>query len=152
MVAMNKYSSVLVKNFLIIGACLHRLGDKIVSEFSINQQQFVVLNEIQRAGETCQKNLVGSLLYEKSNISKIISKLQSLGYVTVTRSATDTRVTIVKTTELGENIWAKCMAKFYSWNQEWVNSITQEDVMLIINAQERLMDALQKNNEPGTEV
>lgn len=140
----DRSSSVMVKNFLLIGACLHRIGDKIVSEFSLNQQQFVVLNEIKRVGEISQKLLAGNLIYEKSNISKIISKLKSCGYVTVKRSITDTRVTIVKTTELGDSVWTKAMAKFYAWNEEWVSNIDKKDVRQVIEAQESLMAALQK--------
>jgi DNA-binding MarR family transcriptional regulator len=89
----------LIVNLLRIGAFLQRNGNCILHEFNINQQQFVVLNHIFRNQPVNQSNICSNLLFEKSNISKIISKLESLKYIDQRKSGDDKRSTVITCTK-----------------------------------------------------
>ncbi len=118
----------IVTNLLEIGVFLHRVGNRIASEFDLNQLQFVVLNEIVNKSEINQKQLVSDLFFEKSNVSKIIKKLKSLNYIKVSRSKTDGRITVITATDKGKKVWDLCMEKFNAWNRNWVKSVKKDDI------------------------
>ncbi len=118
----------IVTNLLEIGVYLHRVGNRIASEFDLNQLQFVVLNEIVKKTEINQKQLVSDLIFEKSNVSKIIKKLKSLDYIEVSRSNKDGRITVITVTDKGKNIWDLCMEKFNAWNRNWVKTLKKDDI------------------------
>lgn len=128
----------IVMTLLNIGANLLRTGNRISDEYGLKQQQFVVLNEIANKGEVNQKQLVGELLYEKSNVSKIVKKLKALGLIEVTPSPEDGRITILRITSLGKKTWVECMAKFDAWNREWIKPLTTDEITDTIQMLKRL--------------
>ena len=95
----------IMRNLLKIGSGLHRNGDRIAGEYGLNQQQFVVLTEIIDRGPINQKQLIGGLVIEKSNLSKIVKKLKSLGFIRITPSPEDGRATLLSVTKKGESVW-----------------------------------------------
>jgi len=130
-----------VMNFLRIGKYLDRTGNRIVGEFKLNQQQFAVLNEIGSNGEMTQKMLVGNLLYEKSNVSKIVKKLKTLGYIDVSPSSEDGRVSIIHLKPEGEFVWRQCLKKFHAWNRDWIKPLTEAELTQVYKIHEQLMKA-----------
>ena len=86
-----KQKTQIVKSLLRLGVFLQREGNRIVSDFGLNQQQLVVLKEIQEKGPVSQREICSELLLEKSNVSKIVGKLYSQGYITVSHSERDNR-------------------------------------------------------------
>jgi DNA-binding MarR family transcriptional regulator len=128
----------IVMTLLNIGANLLRTGNRISDEFGLKQQQFVVLNEIANIGEVNQKQLVGELLYEKSNVSKIVKKLKTLGLIEVTPSPEDGRITMLRITTPGKKTWVECMTKFDAWNREWIKPLTTDEITDTIQMLKRL--------------
>jgi DNA-binding MarR family transcriptional regulator len=128
----------IVMTLLNIGANLLRTGNRISDEFGLKQQQFVVLNEIANIGEVNQKQLVGELLYEKSNVSKIVKKLKALGLIEVTPSPEDGRITMLRITTPGKKTWVECMTKFDAWNREWIKPLTTDEITDTIQMLKRL--------------
>jgi len=100
---------VIVKGLLKIGSDLHRLGNSITGKYGLNQQQFVVLSEIVDRGPINQKQLVGGLVIEKSNLSKIVKKLKTVDLINITSSPEDGRTTLLSATkkvkQFGKNVW-----------------------------------------------
>src|SRR5210317_1552003 len=65
----------IVQGLLKCGHFLQREMNQVCQRFGLKQQQFSVLNEIIWHGPINQKELGEKLLFEKSNVSKIISIL-----------------------------------------------------------------------------
>jgi DNA-binding MarR family transcriptional regulator len=128
----------IVKSLLGLGSALHRNGDKITGEYGLNQQQFVVLSEIVDRGPINQKQLVGGLLIEKSNLSKIVKKLKTLGLIKISSSPNDGRATLLSVTKKGKTVWERCMEKFNEWQVDWVNPLTKDEMAQTIKVLDRL--------------
>ena len=65
----------IVQMLIICGLFLHRQMNMDFQRFGLKQQQFSVLNEIIWHGPISQKELGETLLFEKSNVSKIVKIL-----------------------------------------------------------------------------
>ena len=128
----------IVKSLLGLGSALHRNGDLITGEYGLNQQQFVVLSEIVERGPINQKQLVGGLLIEKSNLSKIVKKLKARGLIKISSSPNDGRTTLLSITSKGRKIWGECMEEFNEWQVNWASSLTKDEISQTIKILERL--------------
>jgi DNA-binding MarR family transcriptional regulator len=64
--------TLIVQLLLRCGLFLQREMNQVCRRFGLKQQQFSVLNEIVWHGPINQKELGESLLFEKSNVSKIV--------------------------------------------------------------------------------
>ena len=131
-------ASTIVRGLLRLGSDLHRLGDKITMEYGLNQQQFVVLSEIVDRGPINQKQLVGGLVIEKSNLSKIVKKLKTLGLIKISSSPEDGRSTLLSVTRKGKTIWEECVEEFNGWQANWASPLTDDELSQTIRVIERL--------------
>ncbi len=131
-------ASTIVRGLLRLGSELHRLGDKITWEYGLNQQQFVVLSEIVQRGPINQKQLVGGLVIEKSNLSKIVKKLATLGLIKISSSPEDGRATLLSVTGKGKTIWEACMKDFDEWQIRWASPLSDQEMAQTIKVLERL--------------
>ena len=130
----NEISNRIVIDLLRIGAYLQRAGNRISGDYGLTQQQFVVLNEIAVKGPLSQKAIVGSLLFEKSNVSKIVSKLKTLNLIDVATSTDDARITILTATPYGDDLWKNCMHDFDAWNKDWLSSLVDAKTNQVLYA------------------
>ncbi len=117
----------IVRELLQIGVFLQKMGNKLLEGAGLNQQQFVTLNEIVTQRQVYQKELVGKLLVEKSNLSKIIKKLHHAKLITVKISAEDRRAALLEPTPMGENLCINCLDILSSWNEKWLKDLSNED-------------------------
>lgn len=125
---MSEDAEAIIKNLLRTGAYLQRTDNRILSRYGLKQQQFVVLNEITTRGKINQKQLVGRLLFEKSNISKIIKKLKLLKLIQTRASPEDQRVVLLEVTPHGRDIWQKCMSELNTWSEKWLEPLNREEI------------------------
>lgn len=130
---MEGQSNSIVIMLLRISAHLNRTGNRITDQFGLNQQQFVVLNEIVTHGPIIQKHLVGDLIYQKSNTSKIVKKLIKLGFIKTEPWPDDGRALGLKATPKGKSTWERCMEIMEQWNNEWLKSLSRKDKETIIS-------------------
>lgn len=115
-----------VIELLRTGAFLIREGGRIADWFGLSQQQFVVLRAIAgRPGEMplTQKQLRLELMYEKSNISKAVSRLVAMGYVSTEPSARDGRAKHLRVTEQGADVARRGMEAFDAWTEKWLGGV-----------------------------
>ena len=131
---------VIVKGLLRLGSDLHRLGNSITGEYGLNQQQFVVLSEIINRGPINQKQLVGGLVIEKSNLSKIVKKLKTLGLIKISSSPDDGRATLLSVTKKGKSIWEECMEDFNEWQINWASPLSDDEMSETIKVLDRLKE------------
>jgi DNA-binding MarR family transcriptional regulator len=126
----NKKTNIIV-GLLRIGASLQREGDRIVKAFSINQQQYVVLNHIYYNQPISQDKICSGLLFEKSNISKILKKLVELQYVHQSTSQQDKRSLVIVCTIKGEDIIKKGNILFGKYNSELLEQYSDSEIAAI---------------------
>ncbi len=118
----------MVKELLRLGVYLQREGARMTREYGLTQQQFVVLVAVKEQGPVSQKEIVSDLLYEKSNVSKCISRLDGLGYVATRRSDEDGRRMVCEATDEGRTVVASCMKVMRRSNARWLQGVSEEDL------------------------
>src|SRR5210317_272865 len=85
----------IVQLLLKCGLFLQREMNQVCQRFGLKQQQFSVLNEIVWHGPINQKELGEKLLFEKSNVSKIISILLEKNLIGSAIAPSDRRMTLL---------------------------------------------------------
>jgi DNA-binding MarR family transcriptional regulator len=128
----------IVKNLLQVGAFLHRTGNRMIEDHGLNQQQFVILNEIVLRRQVSQKQLVADLLLEKSNVSKIVKKLREAKLVNVDLSTEDRRATLLSPTIKGREVCGHCMNILQNWNREWLASFSEKEKIEVLDCLQNL--------------
>ncbi len=118
----------IVRKLLQIGAYLQKTGASVTKEYGLTQQQFVVLNEIVEKETVNQKQLVGELLFEKSNVSKIVKKLNNSELIDISISKDDARLTVLSATKKGENLRRKCLDSLNELSLEWLDSLSEDEI------------------------
>src|SRR5210317_878774 len=88
---------------------IEREMNTILHGFGLKQQQFAVLNEIVWNGPINQKELCDNLLFEKSNISRIVKLLSEKGLIRVEVDPLDRRLTLLTETPEGDACWKDCL-------------------------------------------
>ncbi|MFC1823902.1 MarR family winged helix-turn-helix transcriptional regulator [Thermodesulfobacteriota bacterium] len=83
---------------------------------------------------------MGELLYEKSNVSKIVKKLKSQNLINVVPAPNDKRMTLLNATGKGKDIWSRCTEKFHVWNMNWIQPLSKKEIDHAIKIQERLIE------------
>jgi DNA-binding MarR family transcriptional regulator len=137
---MEKPHTNVIVGLLRIGAFLQREGDRIVKDFDLNQQQYVILNYISINQPLNQNDICSRLLYEKSNVSKIVKKLVALKYVTQSTSSRDKRYTDIACTDQGIEVIKQGNRLFDQFNKQLLESLPKSE----IKAAENLIKNLQK--------
>lgn len=121
-------ANMVVRELLRLGAYLQREGARMTREYGLTQQQFVVLVVVREQGPISQKEIVSDLLYEKSNVSKSITRLEKLGLVSTRRGDEDSRVVLCEATEQGEQVVKSCMQTMKEGNERWLRHVRQDDL------------------------
>ncbi len=135
---MDEKSNQIVISLLRLGAFLAREGNRVVADTGLNQQQYIVLNHIYSKGSLYQKDICSSLLFEKSNVSKIIRKLVDLSFVKKESSSNDGRLHQLTITEKGGKTIEHFNSLFDGWNESWLKSLSEEERLLTIVTLNRL--------------
>jgi DNA-binding MarR family transcriptional regulator len=95
----------IVQGLLKCGQFLQREMNQVCQRFGLKQQQFNVLNEIVWNGPISQKELVEALLFEKSNVSKIVKILLEKKWIRGAVDTHDRRLTLLTETPEGFTVW-----------------------------------------------
>ena len=130
----------IVQGLLKCGHFLKREMDQVCQRFGLKQQQFSVLNEIIWHGPISQKELGETLLFEKSNVSKIVKILFEKKWIRVVVDPLDRRLTLLSETPEGIAVWKDCMQAFHESSTEFTYLLSEEEEASII----RLLKKLQK--------
>ena len=124
---MTKHDQCIV-NLLRFNSQLLREGNIIARRYGLNQQQFVVLNYIKFNGPINQNQICSSLLLEKSNISKIMKKLEQLKYINISQSSVDKRARIVECSTIGQNIITEGTKQFNALNKILLKELSDDQL------------------------
>ncbi len=134
----------IVFNFLLIGAFLYREGNRILNEFGLNQQQFVVLKYISSRQPINQKEIHSHLLFEKSNLSKIIKKLENLELIKKTPGLNDSRYSLLTIKQKGKIIVKKAIKKIEIYNTELLENFSGKEIIKLNNTLEIFINKIRR--------
>ena len=130
----------IVQGLLKCGQFLQRETNQVCQRFGLKQQQFSVLNEIVWHGPLTQKELCETLLFEKSNVSKIVKILFEKKWIRVAVASHDRRLTLLSETPEGFAIWKKSMQAFNESSPKLISILSENEQINAI----RLLNKLQK--------
>ena len=111
----------IVQLLLKNGLFLQREVNQVFRRFGLKQQQFSVLDGIVWHGPINQKDLADTLLFEKSNISKIV-RILTEKMINVVTNPIDRRLTLLSETPEGILVWKDCMQAFNESSREFLYS------------------------------
>jgi DNA-binding MarR family transcriptional regulator len=124
---------VIIGKLLNIGGMLQRKANQLLGPFDLNQQQFSLLFEIDRAGRVNQTTMVNRLVLEKAHVSKIVKKLSAMGLINVGTAPEDKRSTWLTITPKGQETVKQCRQLIRVWNKEWAGTIDSDRLQAILD-------------------
>ena len=134
--------TLIVQLLLRCGLFLQREMNQVCRRFGLKQQQFSVLNEIVWHGPINQKELGEALLFEKSNVSKIVRILLEKKMIDVEVAPGDRRMTLLFETPEGLAVWKDCMQAFHESSTEILSLLSDDEATEAIRFLKRLQKAL----------
>ncbi len=130
--------SELVLSIIKNGLFLQRELGQVCQKFGLNTNQFVVINEIILKGPVSQKELCNRLLFEKSNISKIVKALQDKELISVSVAPVDRRSTLLIETQQGLETWKDCLQSFNSSSTDLMSLLSEDEILGVLNGLKKL--------------
>ncbi|HSQ86688.1 MAG TPA: MarR family transcriptional regulator [Desulfobacterales bacterium] len=133
--------TLIVQLLLKCGLFLQREMNQVCRRFGLKQQQFSVLNEIVWHGPINQKELGEALLFEKSNVSKIVRILLEKKMIDVEVAPGDRRMTLLFETPEGLAVWKDCMQAFHESSTEILSLLSEDEATEAIRFLKKLQKA-----------
>jgi DNA-binding MarR family transcriptional regulator len=133
--------ALIVQLLLKCGLFLQREMNQVCRQFGLKQQQFSVLNEIVWHGPINQKELGEKLLFEKSNVSKIIRILLEKNLIGSAVAPGDRRMTLLFETPEGLAVWKDCMQAFHQSSAEIMSLLSEDEEAEAIRFLKKLQKA-----------
>lgn len=134
----------IVQGLLKFGQFLQREMNQVCQRFGLKQQQFNVLNEIIWNGPISQKELGETLLFEKSNVSKIVKILLEKKWIRVAVATHDRRLTLLTETPEGFAVWKESMQAFNQSSSELISTLSEYDQVNAIKLLKKLEKAFKR--------
>jgi len=131
----------IVQLLLKKGLFLQREVNQVFRRFGLKQQQFSVLDGIVWHGPINQKDLAERLLFEKSNMSKIVRILTEKKMINVVTNPIDRRLTLLSETHEGLSIWKGCMQAFNESSKIFFSQLSENELSEAI----KLLKKIQKS-------
>jgi DNA-binding MarR family transcriptional regulator len=133
--------TLIVQLLLRCGLFLQREMNQVCNRFGLKQQQFSVLNEIVWHGPISQKELGETLLFEKSNVSKIVRILLEKKLIDVVIAPGDRRMTLLYETPEGVAVWKDCMQAFHESSIEMMSQLSEDEAAKAVKFLKKLQRA-----------
>lgn len=134
----------IVQGLLKCGQFLQREMNQVCQRFDLKQQQFNILNEIVWVGPISQKELGETLLFEKSNVSKIVKILIEKKWIRVEVSNSDRRLMLLTETPKGYAVWRESMRAFQQSSSELISILSENEQVNAIRFLRKLENAFKK--------
>lgn len=136
---MDQHRTAIVIDLLRLGAFLARQGDRLLRELDVGQQEFVVLHSISINEPVSHTQISSELLFEKSNVSKIVGRLLERGLVVVSPSETDRRLRLLHVSAKGRRKVEHGLAVFEEWNAGWSAALSESELAATSTTLKRLL-------------
>lgn len=113
----------------------------------MNTLEFYVFMFVALKGPNPMSEIARKLSVSKSNITAVVDKLESKGYLKRLRSSTDRRVVHVTLTEGGEELYGGILENFENIVQKALSRIPPEDLRIISEGFERMVKVFLREGE-----
>ncbi len=123
----------IARHLMRLGAYLEREGGRELSQIGLTHQQFLVLTRISEQGSVSQKDLCDKLLYEKSNVSKIIKKLLAFALIDISSDPEDARRQVIRINDQGSLAVQKGKRIVSAWVEQWLKRLTDGENTEIVS-------------------
>ena len=123
----------IVRHLMRLGAYLEREGNRILADTGLTHQQYIVLTRISEHGPLSQKDVCSALLYEKSNVSKIVAKLADKGYITASASEEDRRAHVLLATQDGKEKIRHAQDRLAGWVSDWLKLVSEDEARKLLD-------------------
>ena len=140
-----EYGPIVIGKLMNIGGMLQKKSNQMFAPFDLNQQQFSILFEINRAGRVNQTEMVNKLLLEKAHVSKVIKKLRGLALIEVSVCEEDKRSSWLSITQKGSATVKQCQTSIDAWNKKWLSAVKAEDRQPVLDSVALLQDLFRNN-------
>ena len=110
-----------VASLLALGGWLSRVGGRLMAPLGLTQQESVILLAVADRGPMRQRDLRSDLLLERSNVSKAVIHLESMGQLATAPAPEDARAVLVRATPAGQELAARCATAYQEWNHRWLD-------------------------------
>ena len=134
----------IVHGLLKCGQFLQREMNQVCQRYGLKQQQFSVLNEIVWHGPLTQKELGEALLFEKSNVSKIVKILFEKKWIRVTVATHDRRLTLLSETPEGFAVWKESLQAFNQSSSELISVLSENEQIAAIKLLKKLQNTFKR--------
>ncbi|QOS82724.1 winged helix-turn-helix transcriptional regulator [Paenibacillus sp. JNUCC31] len=108
-----------------------------------------VIIEIGIQGESIANNLVDTLTIDRSYMSRIVSKLTKEGLLVKVNSAADSRVSLIRLTEKGKELYNELNERSDQQIQKLMEGLNEEEIKEVY---ESMMDIQRKLNKKAGET
>ena len=132
----------IVQLLLHNGLFLQREVNQIFRRFGLKQQQFSVLDGIVWQGPIHQKDIAETLLFEKSNISKIVRILAEKKMINIVTNPIDRRLTLLSETPRGFSVWKGCMEAFNESSKIVFSQFSENEISETIRLLKKIRNSL----------
>jgi len=122
----------IVRHLMRLGAYLEREGTRILAKEGLTHQQYTVLTRISEHGPLSQKDVCLALLYEKSNVSKIVKKLSGSGFIEIAASEADKRAHVIRATEEGKAVIRRAQVLLGEWVTNWLKLVNDDETRKLL--------------------
>lgn len=123
----------IVRHLMRLGAFMEREGSRALIPIGLTHQQFLVLSRISEQGSLSQKDLCDKMLYEKSNVSRIIKRLRALGLIMIVPDSNDARRQVINPTDKGRLTVAQGKGIISESVEKWFSQLTDYESTEILS-------------------
>jgi DNA-binding MarR family transcriptional regulator len=117
-------------------------GRRLATETGLTPSQLLVLQDIERQGETTPSALASRLQFGQATVTNIVDRLEDAGFATRTRSAGDKRKMLLRATPSGQAILEAAPDLLQTRFRDRFTQLAPWEQAMILAALERLSDLL----------
>ena len=125
---------------------MHKVGTRAVSRFGSTTQQWAVLGALARPriGQVGMsvKELIAFLLLTRQNLSIVLDRLESRGWIERMQDLEDRRSRRIRLTETGQAEWTRMLVEIGGFYEASLAGLSSEELLQLYRLLDRLRDGL----------
>ncbi|WP_445503470.1 MarR family winged helix-turn-helix transcriptional regulator [Microvirga sp. G4-2] len=125
---------------------MHKNGTRFMADYGSTTQQWAVLGALARPRVREQgmsvKDLIEFLLLSRQNLTAVLDRLETRGWVERVKDPEDGRSRLIRLTTKGEKIWAQMLNSIKAFYEAALDGFSLEDQILLYRLLDRMKDKL----------
>lgn len=125
---------------------MHKVGTRAVSSFGSTTQQWAVLGALARPrvgqGGMSVKELIAFLMLTRQNLSVVLDRLESRGWIERIQDLDDRRSRRIRLTDVGTAEWGRMLAEIGGFYEASLAGLSSDEMLQLYRLLDRLRDGL----------